>query len=132
MNVNMGNLNLEVSSLKNKLAIEEKALKVELAKEREFQKEYNHNIKIWKRNKVENEQKVKTFIQKLQDENKQFKVNTTQMKSQVEELQELKQKAEVWDTTERKWSKSLLIYKQQQKVLGSQVEFYLFIANNIK
>jgi hypothetical protein len=36
MNVNMGNLNLEVSSLKNKLAIEEKALKVELAKEREF------------------------------------------------------------------------------------------------
>ncbi len=36
MNMNMGNLNLEVSSLKNKLAIEEKALKVELAKDMDF------------------------------------------------------------------------------------------------
>jgi hypothetical protein len=41
------------------------------------------------------------------------------MKSQVEELQELKQKAEVWETTKKKWSKALLFYKQQLKVLGS-------------
>jgi hypothetical protein len=49
MSLSMGNLNLEVSSLKNILVIEEKemtVLKVELAKERDFQKEYTHNIKI--------------------------------------------------------------------------------------
>jgi hypothetical protein len=43
----MGNFNLEVNSLKNKLAIEEKEkeiLHVELDKERDFQKEYKHNI----------------------------------------------------------------------------------------
>jgi hypothetical protein len=48
MSLNMGNLNLEVSSLKNRLVIEEKEmtiLKVELAKNRDFQKEYKHNIK---------------------------------------------------------------------------------------
>jgi hypothetical protein len=39
VNLNMGNLNLEVSSLKNKLAIEEKEkaiLQVELDKEKNF------------------------------------------------------------------------------------------------
>jgi hypothetical protein len=45
----MGNLNLEVSSLRNILAIDEKEkaiLQVELDKERDFQKEYKHNIEI--------------------------------------------------------------------------------------
>ncbi len=68
MNLNMGNLNLEVSSLKNKLTIEEKenvVLYVELDKERDFQKEYKHNIEILRNNKIENKQKVKAFIQKL-------------------------------------------------------------------
>ncbi len=43
------------------------------------------------------------------------------MKSQVEKLQELKQKAEVWETIERKWFETLLFY-ERHKVLGSQVE----------
>ncbi len=49
VSLDMGNLNLEVNSLKNRLAIEakEKAiLQVELDKERDFQREYKHNIKI--------------------------------------------------------------------------------------
>jgi hypothetical protein len=84
MNLNMGNLNLEVSSLKNRLAIEEKekvVLHVELDKEMDFQKEYKHNIEIWRKNRTKNKQKVKAFIQKLQDENKELKVKTTLMKS---------------------------------------------------
>ncbi len=47
VNLNMGNLNLEVNVLKNRLAIKEKEkvlLQVELDKERDFQKEYNQNI----------------------------------------------------------------------------------------
>ncbi len=73
VNLNMGNLNLKVSSLKNKLATEkkEKAIpQVKLDKERDFQKEYKHNIKIQKKNWVKSEQQIKAFIQKLQDENK--------------------------------------------------------------
>jgi hypothetical protein len=33
------------------------------------------------------------------------------MKSHDEKLQELKQKAEVWETIERKWAKALLLHK---------------------
>jgi hypothetical protein len=47
---------------------------VELDKDKDFQKEYKHNIEILRKNKRENEQKIKTFIQKLQDENKELKV----------------------------------------------------------
>ncbi len=49
MNLNMGNLNLEVNNLKNRLATKEKEktlLHVESDKERDFQKEYKHNIEI--------------------------------------------------------------------------------------
>jgi hypothetical protein len=49
VSLNMGNLNLEVSSLKNRLATKEKekaVIQVDLDKERDFQKEYKHNIKI--------------------------------------------------------------------------------------
>jgi len=56
--LNMGNLYLEVSSLKNRLAteIKEKAvLHVELDKENDFQKEYKRNIEIWKKNRTNNE-----------------------------------------------------------------------------
>jgi regulator of replication initiation timing len=58
VNLNMGNLNLEVSNLNNRLATEakEKAiLQVELDKERDFQKEYKHNIEIWTKNRTEND-----------------------------------------------------------------------------
>ncbi len=84
MNLNMGNLNLEVSSLKNRLMIKEKekvVLHVELDKERDFQKEYKNNIEIWRKNRTKNKQRVKALIQKLQDENKELKVKTTLMKS---------------------------------------------------
>jgi hypothetical protein len=37
---------------------------------------------------------LKVFIQKLQGENKEFRVNTALMKSQVEKLQELKKTVE--------------------------------------
>jgi hypothetical protein len=49
MNLNMGNLTLEVNSLKNILATREKEkaiLQEELDKERDFQKGYKHNVKI--------------------------------------------------------------------------------------
>jgi hypothetical protein len=52
VSLNMGNLNMEVTSLNNKLAIEKKekvALQEELDKEKDFQKEYKHNIKIWRK-----------------------------------------------------------------------------------
>jgi hypothetical protein len=49
VSLNMRNLNLELSSLKNRLAIEKKekvVSQVELNKERDFQREYKHNINI--------------------------------------------------------------------------------------
>ncbi len=49
MNLNMGNLNLKVNNLKNRLVIEEKEKAiphVKLDKEKDFQKEYKHNIEI--------------------------------------------------------------------------------------
>jgi hypothetical protein len=58
VNLNMGNLNLEVNNLKNKLTMKEKGkviLKVELDKERDFQREYKHNIEIWRKNITKNE-----------------------------------------------------------------------------
>jgi chromosome segregation ATPase len=78
VNLNTGSLNLEVSSLKNILATEEKEkaiLQVELDKEKDFHREYKHNIEIWKKNMTKNEQKIKALIQKLQDENKELKAN---------------------------------------------------------
>ncbi len=54
---------------------------MKLDKEKDFQKEYKHNIEIEKKNWAENQQKIKAFTQKLQDEIKEFKVSTTWMKS---------------------------------------------------
>jgi hypothetical protein len=34
----------------------------------------------------------------------------------------LKQKAKVWETTERKWAEALLFYKLQQEALDNQVK----------
>ncbi len=47
------------------------------------------------------------------------------MKSQVEELHEVKQKVKIWETTKKKWLEALLFYKQQQKALGSEVEAFI-------
>jgi hypothetical protein len=56
ISLNTGNLNLEVSSLKNKLATWEKekvVLQEKLDKEKEFQKGYKHNVEIWRKYRVE-------------------------------------------------------------------------------
>ncbi len=94
----------------------------ELDQERDFQKGYKHNVKIWRRNKAKAKQKIKVLIKKLQDQNEELKGNITQLKSQDEELQDLKQKVEIWETTKRKWTKALFIHKQQHEALGSQMK----------
>ncbi len=62
------------------------------------------------------------FIKKLQDDNEEFKGSTTQLKSQDEELHDLRQKAKIWETTKKKWTKAMFFHKQQQETLGSQVK----------
>ncbi len=67
MNLNVGNLTLEVNNLNNILAIGEKEkviLQEELDKEKKFKKGYKHNVEIQRKNKVEAEQKIKMFIKK--------------------------------------------------------------------
>ncbi len=52
-------------------------------------------MKIWRKNKIKVEQKIKVLIRKLQDENEELKGSTTWLKSQDEELQDLRLKDEV-------------------------------------
>ncbi len=69
----MENLNLKMSSLKNILTTEEKenaTLQEELKKQKDFQKEYKHNIKIWRKQRTKNEQKIKPLILKVKKKNK--------------------------------------------------------------
>ncbi len=44
------------------------------------------------------------------------------MKSQVEELRELRKMTEAQEVIERKWAEALFHYKQEQEALGSHVE----------
>jgi hypothetical protein len=44
------------------------------------------------------------------------------MKSQVEKLQELRKTTKAWEATKKKLLETLFQYKQQNEVLGSQVE----------
>ncbi len=67
-------------------------------------------------------QNIKVFIKKLQDYNEELKGSRTQLKSQDEELQDLKQKVEIWETTKKKWTKALFLRKQQHEALGSQLK----------
>ncbi len=70
MSLNMGNLNLEVNSLRNILSTEEKEkakLQKELEKKKDFQMEYKQNIKIWRKQKTKNEQKIKMLILKMKE-----------------------------------------------------------------
>ncbi len=93
MNLNMGNLALEINTLRNILfmGFKEKAmLQEELDKQREFQKGYKHNVEIWRKNNAKAEQKNKVLIKKLHDENEELKGSTTRLKSQDDELQNLK------------------------------------------
>ncbi len=85
VNLNMGNLNMEVKILTNRLTIKAKAtLQEELDKERVFQKEYKHNIKTWRKQRIKFDQKIKTFILKMKEEIKELKEKTHLMKSQIE------------------------------------------------
>jgi hypothetical protein len=52
-------------------------------------------VEILKKNKEEVELKNKVFIKKLHDENEELKGSTTPLKSQDEELQNLRQKAKI-------------------------------------
>ncbi len=63
--------------MKNKLIIGEKEkimLQEELDKERKFHKGYKHNVEIWRKNRVEAEQKNKVPIKKLHDQNEELRV----------------------------------------------------------
>jgi hypothetical protein len=44
------------------------------------------------------------------------------MKSQDEELKELRKTIEAWKATKIKWAKMLFHHKQQHEALGSQLE----------
>jgi hypothetical protein len=87
-----------------------------LDKERDFHKGYKHDVKNWRKNKAQDEQENKLFITKLQDENVEFKGSTTWLKSEDEKLQNLKQKVEIWETTERKWTNALLFIRNNRKL----------------
>jgi bacterioferritin (cytochrome b1) len=79
----MGNLTIEVNTLKNRLVTGEKekaVLHEELDKEREFQKRYKHNVKIWRKNKAVVEEKNKTILKKLEGENEELKGSITWLK----------------------------------------------------
>ncbi len=77
ISLNMGNLNLEVSSLKNRLATWEKKkaiLQQELDKEKNFEKEYKHNVEIQKKNMVEANQEIKCSLRNCRMTMKSLKV----------------------------------------------------------
>jgi hypothetical protein len=68
ISLNIGNLYLEVSNLKKRLARgenEKAILHEELDKEIDFQKRYKHNVEIWKKNMEKIKQKIKVLIMKL-------------------------------------------------------------------
>ncbi len=97
-------------------------LQEELDKKRDFQKGYKHYVKIQRKNMTEVEQKNKMFIKKLQYENEELKGSITWLKSQDEKLQNLRQKAKIQETTQRKWTEALFLHKKQQQALDSQVQ----------
>ncbi len=66
--------------MKNKLVTgkkEKEMLHKELDKERNIQHGYKHNVEKWRKSKVDLEQNIKVFIEKLQDENEELKGSTT-------------------------------------------------------
>ncbi len=67
MTLNMGNLTLEVNTLKNRLATREKdkTMLTQELDERNFSKGNKHNVEIQKKNKADVEQKNEVFIKKL-------------------------------------------------------------------
>lgn len=114
-----------MNNLKNKLAIEKKdkaSLQEEFEKEKDFQKEYKHNIEIQRKQKTKNEHKIKTLILIIEEDNEELKEKIGLMKFQIQELKQLRKMVKVWETIKRKWTKKLFIYKQQKEALNNQVE----------
>ncbi len=62
------------------------------------------------------------FIKKLHDENEKVRGSTTRLKLHDEDLQNLRLKVDIWETIERKWTKTLFLHKKQQEALVSQVK----------
>ncbi len=115
VSLNMGNLTLGINTMKNRLVMGEKEKAVsqeELAKERDFQNWYEHNVEIWMKNRAKVELKNKVFIKKLQNENEELKGSIAQLKSQDEKMKNLRQKVEIWETGEKKWTEALFLHKR--------------------
>jgi hypothetical protein len=53
------------------------------------------------------------FIKKLHDENEKVRGSTTRLKLHDEDLQNLRLKVDIWETIERKWTKTLFLHKKQ-------------------
>jgi hypothetical protein len=114
VSLNMGNLTLGVNTLQNGLIAGEKEkamLQEELDKEKDFQKRYEHNVEIWRKSKVEVELK-----NKLQDENEELKGSTTQLKSHHENMQNLRQKAEIWKPYKRSGQKHYFLIRDNRRL----------------
>jgi hypothetical protein len=58
---------------------------------------------------------------KVKEDNEEFKEKIRLMKSQSEKL-ELGKIGKVWETTKRKWIKTLFTYKHHKEALSSQIE----------
>ncbi len=115
VNLNMGNSTFEVKNLKNILAIGEKEkalLQEELDKNKDFQKGYKHDVEIQRKNMAKARQKIKVFIKKLHDENEELKGSITQLKSQDEKLQDLRQKFKNIGNRKKEMDKGI-VHKQQ-------------------
>ncbi len=78
----------------------------------DFQKGYKHYVGTWKNNRAKVKQNIKVLIKKLKDENEKFKGSMTRLKSHDEESQDLRSKAEIWETTKRKWTETLFLHKK--------------------
>ncbi len=125
MSLNMGNLTMEGNSVKNiwlQGRRRRQCWKKNWIKRKKFQKGYKHNVEIWRKNRPQAKQKIKMFIKKLQDDNEELKGSTTWLNLLNEELQYLKQKVEIWETIERKWTKALNLHKKLQEALDSQMK----------
>jgi len=86
-----------------------------LEKERDFQKKYKHNIEICRKQRTENEHKIKMLILKMKEENEELKEKIGLMKSEIEKLKELRKTVKVLETIERKWTKTYLFINSRRR-----------------
>ncbi len=65
-------------------------------------------MEIWRKSRVETKQNITVIIKKLHDENDELKGSTTRLKPHEEELQDLRQKVEIWETMEKKMDRGII------------------------